>query len=172
MSKREKVFIYLLLMGLGVLLMDALLIRPLSSFYGKLDKNISDAEKKAARNNDFLSRKALIYGEYDKYKNAFKAVGTEEEEIASILRDIEVLANSAQLMISDVKPVPVVHTKYYNKYTIELDCEAKIDNLVKFIYDLQHSEKMLGIERLRITAKQQKGPDLEGYMLISRIVIP
>ena len=162
----------MLLIGITAFLVDIFLVRPIFSLYSGLKDSIVTAEKRTERNLDFLSRKDAIYGEYEKYKSHFKSVGTEEEELASILKEIESVANATQIKLADIKPVPVLHTEFYDRYSVEIECESDMNNLVKFIYEIQHSEKMLRVDRLRITAKKTKGSVLEGYMLISRVVIP
>jgi hypothetical protein len=89
---------------------------------------------------------------YGQFADQLKMEGSEEEEMAILLKDIEGLARG-RVRITNIKPYSVTDLDFYKQFSVELECEATMESLVGFIYEVEHARPMLRLRRLRIQAK-------------------
>ncbi len=118
-----------------------------------------------------LAQKSEIEKRYTLYEDYAKTRGSDEEEMANLLAEVESLARAATIKISNLKPRPVEKIDFYRNYALELKCEANIKALIHFIYELQRSSSLLKVEKLRLINPGQN-KNLQVDMTVSRILIP
>ena len=172
LSIREK---WLLYAGIAVILGIAIYIiavEPIWTEWQDLNRNIFAKERKLLKNVKILAQKDRITSLYNKYASSIKMKGSVEEETAVILREIENIARSTNINITDIKPHRVKNMDFYKEYYIELEAEGNVANLAKFIYELQSSDQILKVRHLRINPKAGGGDTLKAYMIVTKILIP
>lgn len=168
-TKRERFFFILtisLAAGLG------LYIFMLEPFYKKgsqLDVEIGSANARLFKNLRLLADKEVLEREYDKYKEYIQKTGAGEDEMASILKEIESTASGCGVKITSIKPKGTKQLKNYKKFSIELISEAKINQFLKFIYDLEGSKRLFKVERFILSLKGSQSDVLKGTLVIRKI---
>ena len=169
LSQRERRILYFCL---GLMLFAVaynLLIAPLLNKWLGLNQEIYVNRNRIERNLGILAEREAIQAQYEKFADYIKRSGTNEEEIALLLQRIEAKARECNVHISNIRPQPVQETQFYRKYSVEVQAEVKVEDLAKFIYELENSPFGLRIEKLRLSLKAE-GLLSEGYMLIIRII--
>lgn len=171
-SSRERLFFYLGIVILIGLFLYFVVIEPAWNEWQNLNEEIYSKERLLLKNLKILSQREQIASLYDRYAENIKMKGSDQEEIAVILREIENVARSSKVYITDIKPLKVDNKEFYKEYFVELEAEGGISNLTKFIYDLQSSKQILKVRRLNLNAKAGKGDMLKGHIIVTKILIP
>lgn len=146
-------------------------IEPLWNYWVSQNTTIKNLEKQLTRDEIILSREDAIIEEYTVYEKKLKFEGSDQEKTAQILKEIETSARSNEVHINDMKPQTILDEEYYKFYRIELEAEAGIMALTRFIYDLQISRQALRVTRLQITASSSKPHLLKIDMIVTKIIL-
>jgi Tfp pilus assembly protein PilO len=99
------------------------------------------------------------------------SIQSEEKEIAKVLKEVEKRANHNNVKTTNMKAKPVKDKGFYKKILISAECEADVESLTKFIYDLEKSSQRLRIHTLRINTKGRYATSLEVSMIITKILV-
>ena len=105
------------------------------------------------------------------YLTNFTAKESNEEEMALILNEIEVLARKNFVRIVNMKPRRVVKNDFYRTYYVDLDTEASMRNILKFIRNLKNSKLSLCVEQLTLNSRARDPSILVGKMSVSRFAL-
>lgn len=169
LSKGERNILYLCLLVILSSLLYTFLVEPgVRKWRGRRGRILTQ-ELKLEKNLKIIARRKAIESRYQGYSERFRSQGTQEEEMAKMLREIETLAGDL-VHIKDIKPRPAKEKGFYWQYSVEIEYEAPIKPLAKFIYGLQNSSQMFKITQLQLNAK---GADkLKGWMLATKVSIP
>ncbi|NOX97533.1 MAG: type 4a pilus biogenesis protein PilO [Nitrospirae bacterium] len=173
LSKRERCIFFISLAVVFLALSYNFLIEPLAQRWTKVNAEIVRKEMELERNLKIISEKKIVFEEYKKYAEQVKAKGSDEEEIATLLQEVETIAARTSVRLTNVdEPPPVKKTKFYKLYGVKIELEAPIGPLTKFIYQLEKSPQVLSVQQLRLSAKSSRSSILQSYMLITKILIP
>lgn len=172
LSHREKSMFYLAGVAIFGVIIYMTIIDPLWAYWKELNETISAKEVQVLKNIKILAQRDAIDTVYAKYSESIKMKGSEEEETAVILREIENIARSANVYITDIKPQKAKDMEFYKEYHVELEAEGNISSLTKFIYELQNSKQILKVKRLQLTPKAEAGDVLKGDMVVTKILLP
>ena len=171
-TKREKFLVVLTAAAALVALAYNFVIEPLANRWSGLEKEIREKEallikhRRIARDKDAIER---LYSEYSKYFKHEKL--SDEEESALALSSIEKLARGANAHITNIKPLAVKEFDNYRKFTFRVTAESKIDELAKFVYELQASEQLLKIDRMVLRAKERSRDVIKAVLHVTKISV-
>ena len=171
LSQREKL---LLFSTLGILLaagMYGLMLEPLVSKWKSLNEEIVQKTILLNKNLRTLQKEKPIREEFEKYSQHTGFEGTDEETIASLLKVIEEKASATSTYITNIRPRPIRETPFYKEFIFEVIAESSLDQLAKFIFELQNSKELLKVRRMTLTMKSSKRQALKGVMEISKISV-
>lgn len=172
LSKREKRLFYLTIAIILFWMAQGFVIKPIIIKWKEIDEKISMSVLKLEKNNKIISRQERIKREYENYASNVKMAGSDEEEMAKFLTEIESLARSASVRIVDIKPRPIKKVQLFKKYIVELVAEGDIAQVSKFIYDIQNSPQLLKVDKFSLGTKGAGTNLLKCHILISKILIP
>jgi hypothetical protein len=72
----------------------------------------------------------------------------------------------------DLKPAGLKTTGGSKRYLINLNCEAQMEQVVEFLYNVENSDKLLTVERYQITPKSKESKVAKCNIAISKIAAP
>jgi Tfp pilus assembly protein PilO len=154
------------------MLLDRLAIYPIFSKIDELNKEIQKKEADIKKNLRILSHKDNILEERQKYANFLSDSKSEEEEMTSILKSIEELASESFINLVDMKPMGLKTSDSSKRYVINLNCEARMGEIVEFMYAIENSTKLLSIEKYKISPKSKESTMASCSITIFKIVMP
>lgn len=172
LSKREKSVLYITSIVISLTLLDRLLIYPIFSKMEELAEEIADKEAGIKKSLHILTHKDRILAASVKYRTFIKRSKSEEEEMTTLLKEIEMLASDNSIYLIDMKPGGLEETETTKKYLLNLNCEAQMKQLVDFMYNVEMSPKLLTIEKYKINPKSKDSSVARCSMSISKMVIP
>lgn len=102
-----------------------------------------------------LENKEVIEKEYAKYETYFSLQDVSDEEaVASVLREVEKISRDAGLMVLDMKPQKEAETDPFTKqYLINLKAEANAKQVVAFLHALHQSSYLISVEKMVLSPK-------------------
>ncbi len=172
LSQREKRLFYLTISLIAILFIYRFIIKAVVVNWKDLNEKISVSSLKLEKSRKILNLKNRIQRDYEKYASSVKMAGSEEEEMAKFLTEIESLARFSSVHISGIKPLPIKKVDFYKKYVVELEAEGDIKQVSKFIYDIQNSPQLLKIDKFSLRTKGAGTNLLKCNILVSKVLIP
>ncbi len=157
LSKKEKAVLYVAIFLVSLTALDRLIISPIFSKVGSLNKEIRQKEAEVKKNLRLLAQKDRILAENAKY-GSFLAnpSNNEDEQITSVLKEIEGLANKSSVYLVDMKPGNAKDSGASKKILVNLNCEAQMEQIVDFIYSIENSSSLLSIGKYQLAPKSKE----------------
>ena len=172
LSKREKTVLYVTAVVLSVTLADRLIISPIIDSIKNLNVSIADKETEIRKSMRILSYKEVIDADGKKYGALMQSQKTEDEEITSILKEIESLGSKSGIDLVDMKPAGTEQSGATKKYLINLNCEAEMEEFVDFLYNVETSNKLLTVEKFQVSPVSKDSSTARCKLTVSKSVIP
>ncbi|GEM_PF-1075173 len=125
-------------------------------------------------NNDLkiLRQEAAVEKEYEKYLEDVRQDATEEQEMASMLSEIESVANTIGLHVSDMKPKRVRRVDFYNQFSAALTIEGELSSILEFLYVLQGAPHSFKVDELYLERGIARSAQIKSRISLSKILIP
>ncbi len=172
LSKKEKIIFYTAISFVSLTLLDRLIISPIYSKIKSLNEEIQEKESSTKKNLHILAQKDRISSEIAQYTSFLSSAKSEEEETTLLLKEIEGLANKSSVYLVDMKPGGLKDSGSSKKYLISLNCEAQMEQLSDFMYNIENSNELLTIEKYQISPKSKESSVVKCSMSIAKIVMP
>ena len=172
LSKREKLVLYAVIAVISCAFLDRLVIRPIGSKFRQLNEEILVQRKLLGKNIRNLTQKEMVLKEYKKFETYSKSSGSDEEEMAEFLNEIEKFARKSAVYLVDIKPRPIMSIDFYKKCIVEIESEAEMEALMEFLYQIEASDKLLKVEQLQLVPKKAGSSITKGLIVITKALIP
>lgn len=172
LSKREKLILYISAFVFSLMLLDRLIISPVFYKMVSLDKEIEEKIQGIKRNLYLLSYKEKIEKEVEYYQQFTSSPKTEEEEMTAMLKDIETIANKATVYLLDMKPAGFKENGTHKEVMVKLSCEATMEQVTDFIYNIESSKGLFTVTRYQISPKSKDSSVARCSMSVSKLLIP
>lgn len=171
LSKREKFVFYGALFFVSLTLLDQLVVSPVFSKIKFLDTEIKNREALIKNSLKIVTQKEKIVSARAKYSYLSSGFTSSDTEATSLLKEIEGMSSKSSVYLVDMKPAAVKGGSS-EKFMISLSCEAQMEQLVDFMYNIENSDKLLMIDKYQISPKSKESSVAKCSMSISKIVIP
>ncbi len=172
LSKREKVVLYGAVFFISLTFLDRLILGPILSEIKSLNTEIQNQEAMIKKNLHILAQKERIKKDLSYYDSYVVYAASPEEETVFLLKDIEKRANKSSIYVVDIKSAGEDEEGEIKKYLVKLNCEAQMEQLSKFFYDVESSKKLLKIENYNIRPKSEGSSVLKCTVSISKALLP
>ncbi len=173
MSKNEKIIFYATVLVLVFFLLDRLIMLPLTKRIESLDDAINAQITTTRDGLLILGYKDRIMKEYDQVKGFFvESRRSSEEELAEFLKEMESTAIKSEVRLATINPSgEIENIKFYTKYEIKLEGVGTFENIVKFVYAISNSEKLVKVETLELIPPSRGSDEMKFNMTVSGMVI-
>lgn len=172
LSKRERLILNMSILFVVVTFLDRLVISPIFSQIEALNRETRQEETRIKKNLRILSQKDKIIAESGKFESYLGSSQSDEEEVTAFLKEVEDLANKNSVYLVDMKPGDIKkEPDSTKKYTINLNLEAQMEQLVAFMYGVESSERLFTIEKYQLEPKSRESSVARCSMIISRVML-
>lgn len=172
LSKKEKFGLSIAMTFLTAALLDRFIISPIKNRFRQINQKIEISEKKLGSALRNLKQKEFITAEYQKYIDYVKKSGSDEEEVAKVLAEIEALARKSSVYLVNTKPQKPREVDFYKEYAVEIETEGDMPSLINFLHQLNTSPLLLRADKLRLSPKARESTVLKASMLITKVLVP
>ncbi len=172
LSKRERWILYGASLVIGGLLLDRVIIGPVIGRISFLESEIKSQEAAAQKSTHVLLRKDQIEAE-GKQLSAYSVVSDlpEEKEMTSLLKEMENLAGQAAVNVLYVKPGVIEPAGGTKRYSVSMECEAEMPELVTFFHSIESSKKLYNIEKYEIQPKNKESAIARCTLTVSKTIL-
>ena len=170
LSKRERLILFVAGVVFFGLLVDRLIYRPITHRFEKLDQEIQEQERQLRKNLRYVAVHERIMEEHEKHTAALSSAGSDEEETASLLNELEEITRKSGLSIINMKPRSSTTLDFVKKYAVEIEIRGEIVDLVEFLHELYSSEHLLNSEQIRLSG-ERTGSMVVGYLSITKTIL-
>jgi len=171
LSKKEQIGMSFALAFLVIAGMDRLIVNPIRSRFQRVNQAITIGEKQLGHDLRNVHLKDQIEEEFEKYVQYVKRSGSDSEESKKFLGEIESLAQQSNVNLVDIKPQTPKIVDFYKEYSVEIEAEGNIADLVTFLHRINMSIQLLRVEKLRLNAKDSENKMLKSSMLITKVLV-
>ena len=171
LSKKEKIGLSFSFAIVSLALLDRAIVSPIRSRFQRINQAIAIGEKQLGHDLRNIRQKDQIAAEFEKYVQYVQRSGSDEEEVAKILGEIEALARQSNVYLVDMKPQTPKEVDFYKEYAVEIEAEGDMTALVRFLYQMNTSVQLLRVEKLRLNSRKSGDPVLKSSMLITKILV-
>ena len=172
LSKRERLVLYAASFFIALVLLDRLVMGPILFKIKSLNQEIQSQKSFIKRNLHILAQKERIRKEVNIYASYVTAAQSQEEETVFLLKEIEEIANESSVYVIDIKSAGFEKEGILKKYLVKINCEAQMEQLIHFFYDVESSNKLLQIEKYDMRPKTEGSSVLRCALSISQVVMP
>lgn len=174
LSSRERAGIIVAVCVLVMVLLQWIIVIPLRTWFGEKKRHIESESRKVVYNERVLApanRKAVVEV-YQQYEGQMKKKGTTAEENAAMFGVIEGLAREYGVTLVASKPQDPQIFDIEERYSVEIEIEADISRLMRFLYEVESTPQLLRIDKLTVNPQNRADTALlKGNVLISKHVI-
>ena len=172
LSKRERFVLYGAIFFISLALLDHLTLGPILSKIKSLNEEIRNQEIMIKKSLHILAQRDRIIKEVDIYSSYVTGAQSQEEETVFLLQKLEEIANESSVYVIDIKSAGLTEEGILKKYLVKINCEAQIEQLSRFFYDIESSNKLLKIEKYDIKPKTEGSSIVRCAMTISKALLP
>jgi len=174
LSFRERLVLYAACFVLFALLFDRLILNQIIRKIGFYNSEIGKQEVLIKKNLRILEQKQKIEGEEKQYASFYPAQKglSRDEEVSALLKTIENMAKDYSLKIINLKPVDSEASGVSGEYLITLECEAKVDDFINFVYNIEYSKDILRVKKFNIIPQSPESTLAKFIITISKIIVP
>lgn len=172
LSPREKLIFNLSAAFVFFVILDRLVVSPISSQIETLNRQTREEEAAIKKNLRLLSQKDKIIAQSSKFESYLNSSLSQDEEVTAMLKELEDLANKNSVYLIDLKPGDIKQSGSTKKYMINLTLEAQMDQLAVFMYGVESSDRLFTIEKYQIEPKSRESSVARCTMVVSRVAPP
>ena len=170
MSSREKFVALFAILFVVLLLLDFLVVRPMTRHLESLSQQVTEKEQ-------VIPKKLLITKHKARITQVNDALGhyltdphlTEEEEIAMLLREIESSSQQVGLFISNINPVETITSGNTYKLKVDVEGAGDIISVKNFIMKLERSNAPVRVSAMNLRSQGIDNPELRYRFTIVKL---
>jgi len=170
-SKRERLIFIATVVIISVSALSTFVLEPLVRNFKEINRQITSKRLKLTKAQRLMKIKEKVNKRFEDLAPKLMSKGSQEEEMAKLLSEIEALARKSNTRISGIKPTAIKEFSFYKKFTVEIDSETSVENLVKLLYELRQSPQVLKVERLQMDAKSGGRDLLKVTLRVNKILL-
>jgi len=163
-----------LLLPAGILIIMIIYTKAVIPFMHKYTRQSQQIEQ----NNILLEKNKIIIDEKEHLNQGFADLSQKlqarlplERGESKFLAAIGDVAQATNVHIENMNPRPLRDLDFFKELSVEIDMEANLGNLVRFLYQMRKSSVVLVANRLRLEPKSERSALLKGHLVISTIFL-
>ena len=160
----------LLAVGSGLVLllvmMDRLVLNPWLRQGQVIRQETQRMERTLQHYSQLLARKDRIAAQLDAYRPYLRPVLGDELQTASLIKELEDLAQRSHLTLGDVKPLAVEANPLLKRYPLDVQFECTLEEWVDFVIRVESSPSPFQIVRATLAVQAETADHLKGSLRV------
>ncbi len=172
LSGKEKKVFYAACIIVCLALFDRTIIGPIAQETAIMQDKIVSQTGLIKKNLLILGYKDKMLETYADYSKYFSDEAlTQEERIAIILNDVENLADTSGIALTNINPVKTDETKANLKYTLTVECLGSMSEFMNFVYGIDNSESLIRVQSFTLTPKDRETYEVKSKIVIEKLIV-
>jgi hypothetical protein len=144
---------------------------PLGKRWGQQSLDIRTKRELLKKSRDLIKQQQELAETFASLSNKVQAKLPPEREESQFLTEIGNVAQETNMHIASMNPRPFRDLGAFKELSVEIDMEANLGNLVRFLYLMRASSVVLVANELNIQPKEERSALLKGRLVISTIFL-
>jgi Tfp pilus assembly protein PilO len=172
LSSREVKILFISISIITIVIIYLLVIDPLMMHWQNISQKIEVAKARLHKSIVLMQAKKGIDEEYKLYAKKLQSTGSNEQEMARMLNELEKTASESGVKILSIRPRPVEEKDYHRYFEVEIDTESQMGYLMRFIYYLKNSPQLLKVGRISLSAGGSRDTSaVRAVLAVSKIAL-
>jgi Tfp pilus assembly protein PilO len=171
LNKQEKTTAVILLVVILGIITSVRIFPPLIKKWPRQSAEIKHKKELIKINHLLINQEDELAREFSVLSKKMQAklpLGGGQSEF---LTELGRVAQETNVHIKTMNPRPLKDLDFFKELSVEIDMEANLGNLVRFLYEMRKSSVVLVANRLRLKPKSERSALLEGHLVISTIFL-
>lgn len=151
LQKREKFILWSCLALIGATMIYVFTVEPYLKYWHRIDTTLRAKQQLLIKSRSLLAQKENLDKDYFRLRKLLPAQGAIDEYTSRFIIKIEKIARDVRVMkISSITPLPVKQADGYQLIEAQINMEADINSLTRFLYELANGRNLMRIESLQV----------------------
>ena len=169
-SNRQQALAILAGIALALLLADRFIRSPLTRSWKERTVRIAELEKNINQGKTLFDREQILRSRWENMrKNTFPSVESAAEN--EMLKAFDRWSQNSRISISSIKPQWKRNSDDYRTLECRADASGSMQELTRFLYDVERDALALRVESVEITARDNNGQQLSLGLQVSGLVL-
>ena len=168
-SSREKHLFAVAVLCVGVPLVFAVVGKPLSRAWSEQSHRLRDKQARISTLRSLIRQEKDLNAAFDALTTKIQARLPYGREESQFLNEIGSVAKSTNVHIAAMNPLPIHDLGAFREMSVEIDMEANLGNVVRFLYYMRQASVVLVANKLVLEPKEERSALLRGHLVISTI---
>jgi len=169
-NKRKNIFLFVCTLALIVILAGKTVNPTLEHWHNQTEQ--------IRQKNEAIKEYGYILQQEDALKDSFARLSHQiqteipvEREESQFLIEIGNVATDTNVHISTMNPRPFKDFDSFKELSVEIEMEANLGNLTRFLYEMRKSSVVLVVNSLNLEPKSERSALLKGHLIISTMFL-
>jgi len=169
--KKSRSTIIVVVSLIALIVITSWLILPFFSTWTRQSQEIRMVKASLKKRQAIVQRHDELEEKFSDINNRIQArlPGTRGE--STFLNAIGQVAKKTNVHIETMNPRPFRDLGFFRELSVEIDMQANLGNLVRFLYEMRKSSVVLVANNLKLKPKSERSALLNGYLVISTIFL-
>ena len=169
-NHRQRFLLFVALALLGVFVADQMILEPLAALWIARAERISELRKEIAEGTQLLQREDSLRNRWNRMRtNTLPDNSSQAEQ--QLLKAVDTWAQESRVTISGLTPQWKQNTDDYRTLECRVDAAGDINNLSRFLYNVEKSPMALKLESVELAATDAGGQELTLGLRLSGLVL-
>ena len=147
-------------------------LKPVVHSAEAIEKRVEAKEREKIKDLKVIQRGKAIEGEYQAYFERFGQTRTNEQVKSAMVADIEEVARSLQLQISDLKPKREKKGEFYNRFSISLTIDSSLNEITQFFHAIQSAPHYFDVDEVSFDkASRRPSSQIKTNLVLSKVFL-
>jgi Tfp pilus assembly protein PilO len=171
MSRREQVLFAAAAALVAFFLAYAFAILPAYERYQHQDVLIKEKSRRAAMLEKELQRADSLDQQYREIHARMARDRGRDDSPQTLFADLQALAGPMGVQVTGVDPLPPKEYTFYQEHAVLIDIEADLEALVHFLYEIEHAQNRLQVQRLVVAPVEPGSPALRSQIQVATRIL-
>ena len=173
LSKREQIIFGICLTLAGVYVLVNGVVKPFRERISGIDGMIERKEREYNKDMRLIQKAKVARKRNRSALSQFEQTKSSEQVMATILSDIEKVAQDLKLQISDLKPKRVKEGEFFNHFSVSLTLNSEFSKILHFIYKLQNQPYEFNIEEAKFDrGARTRAQVVRTNLTLKKVLVP
>lgn len=171
LKKRQKQLLIIIAIAIGVWFFWVNIILPFSRRWAEQSLELKIKKELLQKQKATIAEKETLNDKLSLLSKKIQAKLPLQREESQFLSEIGKVAQDTNVHIAGMHLLPVRDMGSFRELSVEIDMEANLGNVVRFLYFMRKSSVVLMASKLSLQPKSERSALLEGHLVISTIYL-
>ncbi|MBI5554401.1 MAG: type 4a pilus biogenesis protein PilO [Elusimicrobia bacterium] len=172
LQKREKIILWSCVVLIGIAMLYVFAVDQYFKCFQRIDTTLRSKQQLLRSSKGLLAQKESLDNDYSRLRKLLPAQGAIDEYASRFIIKIEKIARGTGIRkISSITPLPVKQAEGYQRLEAQINMEADISGLTRFLYELASGRNLLRIESLQVNNSMDNPDPLKIQVVASTMYI-